>query len=715
MTVAASKPVEVAPDESARIMKLATERFRRVASWENKWRERARQELDFVAGEHWTEDMKRERGALPCLTFDRITPSVDQVINDYRQSPIEPKFIPVGGGADKTTAEILQGLLRNVQNDSRADIATETAYTHAVQIGRGWYHVEFQFENDIDFTQKIVIKRVANPFCVYPDPSADEFDYSDMRFCFATEDLDQDVFEDMYDRDSFFGQESAAWEGSGDKIKTEWFPNGVVRVADYWWVETSKDYICQTADGNIMPWNMVPEGVIPVNTRMVEKRTVKTAKLCGYGILTEKKPNGERTSGVTEWPGKYIPYIPVLGKEIIRDGKRSLRGMIRPAMDGNLMFDYMSSKLAQGIALAPISQWLVSSQSCEGFENVWADANRKPFNLLKWNQFTSDGKANTPPQRISPSVDMSSIVQAIGMYDNDVKASLSTYDASLGAPGPEQSGKAIMARQREADNAHFDYHDNLSRSMRHLGRVFANLVPAVYSEQRAITIFDPDGKARQININAPTQYKGLQKLFDLGNPALRYDVVATTGPTQPTKRVENLAIITELLKMAPGPFSRALDLIVDLMDMGDKGRELADRVRPPDIKSQDDDGPEIPPAFQQQLDHAMKLVETLTQSLKFAENKDRMERLKMANDERIAMIKAAGTIAAVEAKGKSDMFLGLFESHLDARLRILELNAQVANPGGDSETPAPAAPAPQGAPSPSAAPAGPPAEAAPQP
>ncbi len=159
VTIAASKPVVLEDDDAEKIKKLAQERFRRVVSWEDKWRSSAREELDFVAGDHWSEEQRRERGALPCLTFDRITPSVDQVLNDYRQAPIEPKFIPVGGGADKMTADILQGLMRNVENDSDADIAIETGYTHAVQIGRGWFRVLFDYENDTDFTQKIIIIR----------------------------------------------------------------------------------------------------------------------------------------------------------------------------------------------------------------------------------------------------------------------------------------------------------------------------------------------------------------------------------------------------------------------------------------------------------------------------------------------------------------------------------------------------------------------------
>lgn len=703
-SVAVVKNVPTTDDERHRIFTLAQTRFSRTVSTENKWRAQAREELDFVNGQHWTEEQRQERKGLPCLSFDRIGPSIDQVVNDSRQAPPAPKFIPVGGGADKETAEILQGLLRNVQNDSNSDIATETAYTHAVQIGRGWYRVLFVYENDVDFTQKIIIKRVANPFCIYPDPSADEFDYSDMRYCFATEDLDRDVFDEIYG-ETVAAANMGDWEALGDHIKNEWFPNGAVRVAEYWWIETERDYICMLPNGDIVPWEHVPEGVIPINTRAVEKKKVRMCKICGTGIIIENTIDPEAT-GILEWPGKYIPIIPVIGKEYIREGKRQLRGMIRPAMDGNLMFDFMSSKIAQGVALAPISQWKVADKAIEGYESVWSEANRSAFALLKWHAHDAEGNALPSPERISPSVDLSSAVQALSIYDNSIKAVLSTYDPSLGAPGPEQSGKAITARQREGDNAHFDYHDNYARSMRHLGRVFADLVPSIYTEARIVNIFDPDGKERQVQINAQTIYKGAQRIFSLAEGVMRFDVVADSAPNYATRRQEGVAAVTELFKFAPQVFVRAIDLFVKMLDIP-FGDQIAARLAPPGV--QDDDESGIPPAFKQQLDHAMQLVQSLTQALTFAESKERMLRLKLGSEERQAIIRGAAQVAAVEAKGQHDKFLSLFEAHVDTRLKLLEMNNEVANPDANppAAQPAPSQPSPGAAPAPPAGAPGP--------
>ena len=52
------------------------------------------------------------------------------------------------------------------------------------------------------------------------------------------------------------------------------------------------------------------------------------------------------------------------------------------------------------------------------------------------------------------------------------------YDASLGARSNETSGRAILARQREGDVSTFHFQDNMSRAIRHAGRILIDLAHA---------------------------------------------------------------------------------------------------------------------------------------------------------------------------------------------------------------------------------------------
>ncbi|HLG97165.1 MAG TPA: portal protein [Bryobacteraceae bacterium] len=581
--VSAKKKEEVIRDPNEDLLKQARDRFTKAAQHDQKWRELATEELDFVDGlEHWSQEMRQDRKGVPCLTFDRIGPSIDQVVNDARQDPPEPKVSPVGGGADKETAEILEGLYRNIANDSNGKIAFMTGYEHAVKIGRGWWRVNKVYESEEDFVQKLVIRRIKNPFSVYPDPAADEFDYSDMNYCFVTEDLDPDLFKQLYPDALATGM--ADWQAQGDRIKQDWYPESNIRVAEYWYVERTKKTLYLLDDGRkVTSLDQKGEGTQVLAQREVYLPKVQWAKMTGMEILEQGT-----------WEGKWIPIIPVIGREVIMKQRTTMRGMIRPAMDANLSYDLMRSKQVETIGLAPLSPYLAAAAAIEGHEYIWADANRKRIGYLPWNHMDDQGNPIPKPERNLSEPPIQAVTMAVAAADNDVKATLATFDASLGNDSPESSGRAILARQREGDNAHFHYHDNLRRSVEHTGRVIVDLIPHVYREERTINIFDPDGSQRAVQINAQKITEGADRIYKLNNPVARFDAVVGNDPSYATRRLQASAQLMELFRAAPQVLVRAIDLIIRTLDLPD-GDEIADRLRPPDVQT---DAKDIPPQVQ---------------------------------------------------------------------------------------------------------------------
>jgi hypothetical protein len=54
-----------------------------------------------------------------------------------------------------------------------------------------------------------------------------------------------------------------------------------------------------------------------------------------------------------DWPGQFIPIIPVYGDEVDVEGKRYFRSLIRDAKDAQRMFNYWRTTTTELIALAP--------------------------------------------------------------------------------------------------------------------------------------------------------------------------------------------------------------------------------------------------------------------------------------------------------------------------------------------------------------------------
>lgn len=688
LVTATAKVPETDPDTSDQdLLDEAQDRFRSCLNWENKFRQQAEMEINFVDHlEHWDEKMKLERAGQPCLTFDRISGPIDIITNDARQNPPEPRFNPVGGGADKFTGEFLEGLYRNISNDSQGGVAIETGYTWAVKIGRGWIGVLVDYESDdmasSAFEQKIVLRRIANPFSVYPDPGADKFDGSDMRYAFVTEDIDKDLFADLYPD----AQTAGMWnfQGVGDDVRQEWFPNGSVRVAEYWYVREEQEQIHLLQSGEVVTTDKL-FGAVPVQTRTRMKKRVFMAKMTGLEVL-------ERY----EWMGTWIPLVPIIGRESVKEGKRTYQGMIRRAMDANLSYDFMRSKEAQVIGLAPIAPILVASGAIEGFEAKWADSNRKPYAFLEY-RTEVDGKPVPIPTRTPFTPEVGAITGAIANADRDLNDVLVSYPSTRGEPSNETSGKAIGLRQQAGDNAHFHFRDNLNWAVIRLGQIVADLVPKVYSESRMMHILNPDGSSRELLINAPTALRGRSVIYQANNEDARYHVTIGSGQSFASMRDEGKAVLVELAQTNPLIIQKAGDLYFKALGIP-YGDEIAARFAPPG--TQDGDDPEAQfQQLQQTVQQQNQIIPRLTQALHAAVDENNREAMKLASQERrntesnqAGIIEAALKAKSAEAIAQMQTELQHLHKRMDALLAMdLHTTPEAAPEPGPEPGPEPAA------------------------
>jgi hypothetical protein len=199
------------------------------------------------------------------------------------------------------------------------------------------------------------------------------------------------------------------------------------------------------------------------------------------------------------------------------------------------------------------------------------------------------------------------------------------FDASLGARSNETSGKAIIARQMEADNATFHFIDNLSRAIRHAGRVLIDLIPQVYSVPRVIRVLGEDGESEMKAVNQPVQeqerdplteeVREITRIYDL--TAGRYDLTVSAGPSFASLRQEAASQMIELIRAYPQAAPVIGDLLVKNLDWPG-AEEIAERMRKAAGLGEDgeDAGPD-PQAMQvvQQYQSALQEMQAKYQSL----------------------------------------------------------------------------------------------------
>jgi hypothetical protein len=220
---------------------------------------------------------------------------------------------------------------------------------------------------------------------------------------------------------------------------------------------------------------------------------------------------------------------------------------------------------------------------------------------------------------------------------DDIKAITGIYDASLGAKSNETSGRAIMARQREGDVSTFHFIDNLSRSIRHTGRIIIDLIPKVYTNERMQRILGEDGTPETVKINA--EQPGMEGQ-DEAKEALRihdvrigrYDVTVSSGPSFTSRREEARLEMMEMIRSYPDAAPIIGDLLAKNLDWpgADEIAERLKKMLPPQL--QDEEG-QIPPELQQQLQQMSEALQVMGQKLQEAEGKNGLEQQKLAIEE----------------------------------------------------------------------------------
>lgn len=548
--------------------------------------------------EQWPEKIRKQREieGRPCLTFSKIATFIRQVVNDARQNKPQIKVHPQDSGADPRVAEIYNGLIRNIETTSDADVAYDTAIEHAVGQGFGYWRYNTKYTCDDAFDQDIVCERICNPFTVYGDPRSTAADSSDWNVAFIITSLTKDEFEREYPN-----AEKTDWDHDF-KDCPEWLDGDDVTVAEYWTREKVKGEIVALSDGQVVKvadLEKSPENFVGL-TVVGQPREVETYK------VTQRIMSGAEVLKTVEWAGKYIPIVPVYGDEVTDEtGKRHFRSLIRSAKGAQQMFNYMRTTGVEGLALQPRVPYIGEEGSFDCDPN-WDTANNVSHSKLEYK------KGAPPPQRQPLPNHFGAAFQEALSASDDMKAIIGIYDASLGARSNETSGRAIMARQREGDVSTFHFIDNLSRAIRHGGRILLDLIPKVYTTERIVRVLGEDMQPQTVQVAPTGQPVSEQQtpegqsfpIYDL--TAGKYDLTVSAGPSFTTRREENREMMIEAMQAGGDAVAPVLlPRIAKLMDMPDADEiaaEINQRMNP-----QPQGG--VPPEVQQQIQEGMQLIQ----------------------------------------------------------------------------------------------------------
>jgi len=641
--------------DSTDLLSAGKKAFELCESHDSDNRQAYKEDTLFVrAREQWPENIRKQREAdgRPCLTIDKLGPVIRQVVNDSRQNKPSIKVHPVDSEGDPETAEIINGLIRNIEYTSNADVSYDTAVECAVGGNRGYIRVGLDYAYDDSFDLDIKIDRVANPLSVYPDPHSTAADSSDWNVAFVVDKMTRDAFKAEYPKATVTDWDSDAWTEAG-----EWLDNDGVLVAEWWTRETYEKTIVKAENGAVYDEKDLTEDpdlafAVTNNLLILAKdkqgQPIRRVTKC-YRVI-QRIMTGAEILSEREWPGKYIPIIPVYGDEFWIDGKRYLRSLINGAKDAQQMLNFWRTSGTELVALAPRVPFIGRKGAFNHDQERWQTANTKSHSYLEY-------EGDLPPQRqpLDSGVAAGSMQEALNASD-DIKAITGIYDASLGARSNETSGRAIMARQREGDVSTFHFIDNLARAIRHTGRVIIDLIPHVYDAPRIVRVIGEDGSQKPVQVNKQTtklnEETGEPERDETGQAIMaihdltvgKYDLTVSTGPNYTTMRQETAEQMMQLIQAYPDAAPLIGDILVKSLDW-QGADEIAERLKkmlPPQVAGQAPVPPEVLKAIEegkqrlQQLEQEnLQLRAGEAEAIAKIQSDEKVEAEKIRSNERI--------------------------------------------------------------------------------
>jgi hypothetical protein len=687
-----------APEESAahaRILETARARFKIADEATGDNRRQALEDMKFAAGDQWEPAIvaQRERDRRPVLTINRLPGYIQQITNDQRQNRPSIKVHPVDDEADVETAKIIQGLIRHIEKNSNADAAYDTAFEGAVRGGFGFFRLITAYCDPLSFDQEILVKRIPNPLSVLLDPHHQEPDASDMNWGFIIEPYAEEEYKAQFP-DSKLAADGA-WKLEGAE-SPDWFADNTTIVAEYFF----KDHV----DATLLQLQMDDGSVVALTTKDLESQGVSLAGLALKKGVEITLKNGQKAAILqtrktripvvkwcklnacevldeTELPGQYIPIIPVYGTELNIEGKRILEGIVRNAKDAQRQLNYWKTAETELIALAPRAPWIAEERQLKGYEAMWETSNTRNHAFLKYKAVLENGTPLPPPQRVFGEPAVQAVTQAGIMAGEDMKSVIGIHNPTMGAPSNETSGKAILARNAQAQTTNFHYVDNLTRALKHAGRIIVQWLPVIYDIARTARIIGEDGEQKVVQLNQPILENGQPKLSKEGKPLIydltvgKYDVTVEVGPSYASRRQEAVEAMLEFVRVYPAAAGIIGDLLAKNMDWPG-AQEIADRLRKtiaPHLLEDGQNPTQIPPQAQAQIEQMGKMVEELTGKLQELQNERDWKLIEVESRERMhaAELETKAVIKLAELQSNEDLSeLKLRVQGASARLQL---------------------------------------------
>lgn len=587
-----TKKEELSGDEA--ILKQMAERLNRGWDFWEETYQLSREDVNFVYDDQWPEYAKKGRQNRPQLTMNQLPHFAQQVTNNARQSRFSIQVRQLSGkntpimdakaSKSYSRAQIMEGLIRDIEVRSKARDAIGRACQHQVEGAFSWFLVKTRqcFEDPFDI--ELAIEHIEDRYSAMIDPMSRRVDDSDAQWCANWVDVPTEEFKIRWPEipaqdwnsaevQRFRQSDGVYW--SGDRDNT--------RVVDYWWKEPMErvalEYVREIdtqLERLVMFEDEVEdvldelkfEGYIERQRKEIDGYKVKYARCTASHIL-----DGQQ--GGHDWPSMHLPLVMVKGREVNLDTKKIIISLFRYAHDPQRMVNFWSSAATEKMALVPRQPYIAAAEQVANHLDDWEkmyEAN-KPVLLY---DYIPD---LPPPQRQNTTAMAQGELAMVGQSKIFLMDAVGIHDASLGRRSNEVSGRAVEARQEQGDRGTYDFIDNLGKAYTRVGDILVDMIPRVYTTDFVRRAIMPDDSELMVDLNKVVRdEESGQDIRVFSLDFARYSCRVELGPESKTQREEFVKMMIEWGRSDPEGFAAFRDLIVQNMDIP-MARVVAQRMK----------------------------------------------------------------------------------------------------------------------------------------
>lgn len=586
--------------------------FQEAYKFQSKNIEEVREDYEFYLGKQWSNEKQNEsigHGQGKLTEVNNIRPYIHLLEGYQRQNRNDIIAFPEGD-EDSIPAEIVTRLIKNTFKGSKLDFKISDMYKHACIGGAGYLYPYMDYERDLIFGE--LRFKILSGLKVFYDPSSEEYDMNDARYiCLFKENLSKEdvktLFPDFNVDEIEYGKISVSkyghQPGEVEPYTKYYFKNNMptndeypdydnVRnydMLEYFYKKKRNKYILINLENNgiiegfereLIELKQKESEKMGIPTRLLTQRdsVVWRRVVIGDTIVEDKEAEFS-----DKWKGyPIIPFRAYYCSVDIKDkGKYQVQGVVRSMKEPQKEKNVARTHARRHILSSTNSGWIAEEKSLVNKAMV-SKMGSKPGVLVEY----KEGKV--PPARITP-MPLSQGFEFLSVQaTEDLKQTSGINAELLSLEKSDQSGRALLLRQRQGLIMIQSLLDNLSQTTDILGRFLVSILPILYTPEKAINVLgsafmtenfgvdqvqqDPQTGERVVvgqQIDQEAAYNLISQIL-LDKNITNYNIAVGEGVHSETVKFNNFLTLNELVTAG---FPIPPDVVIDETGLANATKE----------------------------------------------------------------------------------------------------------------------------------------------